>query len=177
MRDVVTLREAMTRSFVGVNESDTVSETAALLASEGAEDALVLRGGDPVGRVRASDLLGVLAGEGDAGAAVRTVMSDPPPTLPPEASVEEAALALSGEHDWRAVVSDGDGALGTVDARDVLAAGAGRSAPAPDEPDVEADPAESDEFAEQSICEGCGTLSRSLARSNGRLLCAACREV
>jgi hypothetical protein len=52
-------------------------------------------------------------------------MADPPPVLPPDARVGEAALALSEEHGWRVLVSEAEGAgvAGTVDARDVLTAG------------------------------------------------------
>jgi len=187
MKDTVTVREAMTRTFVGVSESDSVSETARLLADEDADSALVLRGEEPVGQLRASDLLGALAGDDAETTQVGDVMADPPPSLAPDATVSEAALALSGDHDWRAVIADGDGALGTVDARDVLAAGVGRTAERGVERRVEraADtPAgaedrstEPEEFDDQSICEGCGSLSRTLSRFNGQLLCADCREV
>ncbi len=171
MRDVITLGDAMTRSFVGVTESDTVAETAALLAEEGNEGALVVRGGEAVGRVRASDLLGALPENGDEP--VRTVMVDPPPSFDPGTPVEEAALALSREHDWRATVADGEDVLGVVGAREVLAAGVGRSESGPG---VSA-PDPTTEYGEQGVCESCGTLAGSLARSEGKLLCAACREV
>ena len=168
----------MTRSFVGVTESDTVAETATLLAEVGSEEALVLRGEDAVGRVRASDLLDALLEDGDDP--VRTVMADPPPALDPGMPVDEAALALSGEDDWRATVADGEGVLGVVGAREVLAAGAGRTEASPNrtepaEATRSADP--ETEYGEQGVCESCGTLAGSLTRTEGKLLCAACREV
>lgn len=116
----------MTRDFVGVSESDTVSETAELLAAEGAEGAVVLRGEEPVGQLSATALLRALSnGTDPTNTPVSEVMADAPPVLPSDARVGEAALVLSEEHGWRVLVSgnDGEGVAGTVDARDVLTAG------------------------------------------------------
>jgi CBS domain-containing protein len=126
MREDVTLRDAMTREFVGVSESDTVSATAELLAAEEADGAVVLRGEEPVGRLSATGLLRAMSNGADpSNTPVSAVMADPPPVLPPDARVGEAALALSEEHGWRVLVSEAEGAgvAGTVDARDVLTAG------------------------------------------------------
>jgi CBS domain-containing protein len=198
MREDVTLRDAMTREFVGVSESDTVSATAELLAAEEAEGAVVLRGEQPVGQLTATALLGAMADGADPAATpVSEVMADPPPVLPPDAAIGEAALALSQEHDWRVLVGadGGEGVAGTVDARDVLTAGLiGPENGDPDlrtvtdtEAEIEGAPSELDDrvsatdvsvnaFAEQSICEGCGALARDVRNVDGRALCANCRE-
>ena len=126
MRDDVTLRNAMTPDFVGVSESDTVSETAELLATEDAAGAVVLRGEEPVGQLSATVLLRALSnGTDPTSTPVSEVMEDTPPVLPPDARVGDAALALSEEHGWHVLVSgsEGEGVAGTVDARDVLTAG------------------------------------------------------
>lgn len=191
----------MTREFVGVSESDTVSATAELLAAEDAAGAVVLRGEEPVGQLTATALLRAMSNGADpASTPVSAVMEEPPPVLPPDARVGEAALTLSEEHGWRVLVSEGDGVAGTVDARDVLTAGLvspengnRESGPAAEiEAEVEAESARSgigdpdldpggraavDAFTEQSICEGCGALARDVRHVDGRALCSNCREV
>ena len=48
----------------------------------------------------------------------------------------------------------------------------------PDGPtDEYADGASPDDYAEQGVCESCGSLAAELANVNGRLLCTECRSV
>ncbi|MFB6136701.1 MAG: CBS domain-containing protein [Halobacteriaceae archaeon] len=182
--DEPTLRDLLSRDFVGVSESDALSETVALLAEEGAERAVVLRGGEPVGVVTAGDVFDAFAADGDLSRPVSDVMGEAPPVLAPGEDAEAAAAAIA---DGSAVVAvvDGTDVVGTVDARDLVAAARSlRPGTATDDEPLagpsarERDMSERDVgYAEQSICESCGALSRDLAGVNGQLLCADCREV
>jgi len=200
----VPVREVMDGEYVGVNESDTVRETAKLLLSEGVESVVVLRGSDPLGLVTRGDALSAfVSGEGDAsvGEAMRSTI----PTVSPGATLGEAADQLASAETGHLVVSDGDQPVGLLTEGDLVAASpfaTGRDAAGPatatvgrsDDPDVEYgeemdDQYEEDDeafgggrpperqFEDQSICEGCGSLARDLTTFNGQLLCADCRDI
>ena len=176
MDDDVTLAGVASRTFVGVSETDTLRGTGRLMADEGTQCALVMRGSDPVGVVRSVDVLDRLAADDPADAPVTDVMSEPPPTLSPTASLDDAVATLSTASDDVVVVSDGTDVHGTITARDLVAAEAlwpaDRAEPAPVITAAGDGP-----YSEQSICEGCGTLSRELTGYNGQLLCPDCRDV
>jgi CBS domain-containing protein len=177
MNDGATLGSVVTREFVGVGESDTLLGTVRLLAAEDAESAVVLRGRDPIGLVRADDVYDAVTADGSLGdVPVTGVMSDPPPTLAPSQSLAAAADALSGADADLLLVAEGDDLLGTVSARDLVEAlaarppeGRGRSPTAASPDDVV--------YSERSICEVCGSFSQSLVQFNGQLVCDDCRTV
>jgi len=126
----------MHREFLGVSESDPLRDAAALLVDEGTNCLVVLRGGEPVGRLGCRDALSALleaevevGGEGgdDRDLTVGSVMGPPLPTVAPDdapAAVEERLVAEGV--DRVVVVEDGE-AVGVVTAGDVLAAGAPRT--------------------------------------------------
>jgi CBS domain-containing protein len=139
--------------------------------------------------------------------AVSEVMEDTPVTLPADASVAEAGDMMGRTGDPRVLVTDGeDGVRGVVEARDIAPAVAGRSETAGDAPtgsggvgasgaasmemadaaaeeyaDSPADEYEdgqaASDYAEQGVCESCGSLASELVNVNGRLLCTECRSV
>lgn len=178
MNDNVTLDSVASRTFVGVSETDTLRATGRLMADEGSERALVLRGPDPVGVVRAVDVLdGLTADDATPETPVTDVMSDPPPTLSPTRSLDDALTAMSEADADLVVITDGSEVLGTVSARDLVAAEASRPPAGRDEPAVAVRATGDGPYSEQSICEACGGLSRELAGYNGQLLCPDCRGV
>ena len=138
MRTDTTVRDVMHREFLGVSESDPLRDAAALLVDEGTNCLVVLRGGEPVGRLGCRDALDALldAGveadddsttEGDADLTVGSVMGPPLPTVAPDdalAAVEERLVAEG--IDRVVAVEDGE-AVGVVTASDALAAGAPRT--------------------------------------------------
>jgi len=100
MRTDTTARDVMHREFLGVSESDPLRDAAALLVDEGTNCLVVLRGGEPVGRLSWRDALGALldAGAGDEhDLTVESVIMGPPlPTVTPDdalAVVEERLIA------------------------------------------------------------------------------------
>ncbi len=127
MRTDTTVRDVMHREFLGVSESDPLGDTAGLLVEEGTDCLVVLRGGEPVGRLGARDALGaVLDGKAD-GVTVGAVMKPPPPTVDPDDRLRTVEERLVAEDVDRVVVVADDEAVGVVTARDSLAAGAVRA--------------------------------------------------
>jgi CBS domain-containing protein len=118
MRTDTTVRDVMHREFLGVSESDSLTDAAALLVEEGTDCLVVLRGGEPVGRLGARDALGaVLDGDVD-GVTVGVVMEPPPPTVAPDDRLRTVEERLVAEGvDRVVVVADGE-AVGVVTARD-----------------------------------------------------------
>jgi CBS domain-containing protein len=179
MNDGATLAGVASSEFVGVTESDTLLGTVRLLAAEDAESAVVMRGREPVGLVRAADVYDALAAEGRVDdVPVREVMSDPPPRLASSQTVAAAADALTGTaHDLLLVV-DGEDLLGTVRARDLVEARAtaSREDAVPPSPATAASP-DDVVYSGRSICEVCGSFSEELVQFNGQLVCEDCHTV
>ncbi|MFB6138404.1 MAG: cyclic nucleotide-binding/CBS domain-containing protein, partial [Halobacteriaceae archaeon] len=117
------LRDLATQAFVGVTESDSVLGTVRLMHEEGVDRAVVLRGSEPVGVVSAETVYGLLSEGVDlSDETVGAVMDDAPPTRAADRPPAEATDALA--NGAGAVLVTDDGALvGTVGARDIVAAG------------------------------------------------------
>lgn len=187
----VTVREVANREYVGASESDGLLETVELLLAEEADAALVLRGSDPIGILTDRDVLTLLAGDGDIeAAAVGDAMRSTVPTIEPGATIQEAADRMSAEGTRWLVVTDAGETLGILTEHDLLAARplAANGPTAGGRPAGEAETAMAAEagtatenpgegFEEQSICEGCGTLTGDLVAFNGQLLCSDCRDI
>ena len=113
----ITVRDVMTREFVGVSEGDEVVSTARLLLEEGAECAVAMRGREPVGLLTERDLLAWFVGgerggpasddsarntnagsdpdTSDDPAMVGDAMSTPVRTVPADDTLEEASREMS----------------------------------------------------------------------------------
>ena len=206
MESELSVREVLTNDYVGVSESDTVRGVVELMREERSSCVLVVRGSEPVGIMTEWDVLGVVADDRDASATtVGDVMSSPVITFEPDRSLTDVANAMARENIRNVVVEDGDGVLGLVTQRDVIAAAgsfqatmtspratdttAGLEASQPsDERSAQSQPAgESldsralanggDEYTTQGVCEACGSLADALWDANGQLVCADCRTV
>lgn len=177
----VTVRELMTHDYVGVSESDGVLETVELMLEESVDSVVVLRGSEPVGLMSARDVLGLLTESGLDKATVDQAMSRTVPSISPDEKIDEAAAMMNAESASGLLVTNGDEPLGVVTRRDLFSA-------AILEPPEEIEPlatagvtetrATTDEgFADQGVCEECGTLVRDLAEFGGQLLCPDCRSL
>jgi len=180
MNGDVTVRDVMTREYVGVSEGDTVAGVADLMVEAGVEGAVVLRGAEPVGLVDARDVLAVVAAGGDPDSVTaRAAMSDGATLIDAGSALEEAVSTLVGQDARRLVVVDELEVVGTLSEHDVITA---RSTfPESEEQErplaVGGEGPTDDRFSTQSVCEACGSLAGSLASVNGQLLCADCREM
>lgn len=199
MEGEVTVRDVMTRDFVGVSESDSVLGAVQLMDEEGVGCVVVLRGTEPVGIMTESDVIGFVADGGDpAETEVATLMSDPVVSVNADRALTDATGTMSREDIRRLVVTNDGELVGVLSERDVISASASLSTVPtfPDEsPREVGDRVRSEtlgsetlgatagnteaanEYSDRSICEVCGTLSRELANVNGQLICADCREV
>ena len=140
MRTDTTVRDVMHREFLGVSESDALPEAAALMVEEGTNCLIVVRGGEPVGRLEARDaldaLLETVGREGPTEETPSTVgeaMGPPLPTVSPDDSLATLEERLVAEGTDRVVAVDDGEAVGVVTDGDALAAGAPRTGAGADE--------------------------------------------
>jgi CBS domain-containing protein len=136
MRTDTTVRDVMHREFLGVSEADSLSDAAALLVEEGTNCVVVVRGGEPVGRLESRDALDALLSAADAGdggdaalddATVGDAMGPPLPAVSPRDPLGAVEERLVAEGVDRVVAVDEGEAVGVVTGGDVLAAGAPRT--------------------------------------------------
>ncbi|ELZ49966.1 XRE family transcriptional regulator [Halorubrum coriense DSM 10284] len=141
----------MHREFLGASESDSLSEAAALLVDEETNCLVVVRGGEPVGRLESRDALDALldatgvAGESEADPADLTVgdaMGPPLPAVSPDDSLAAVEERLVAEGADRVVAVDDGAAVGVVTDGDALAAVAPRTGTGADGFGGEAPPGE-----------------------------------
>jgi CBS domain-containing protein len=191
MEPDVTIREVMTREYVGVSESDSVLGVVRLLRDSRAASALVMRGSDVVGIVTEWDVLGLIAEEGDAAdAEVADVMSSPIVSANAESTLVDAAATMAAENIRNLVVTEAGETVGVLTQRDVIAAtGSLRQRDAAMDEELYAPSAAQEEgegdvamanggtFRRQGICEACGALAESLREQNGELVCPNCQGV
>jgi len=181
--DPLLVRDVMDREYVAASETDGLRETARLLREHDATTAVVLRGDTPQGLLDAAAVLERVAAGDVENATVGDAMARPPESLPPDATLADAAAALRRAETDTLLVADDD-VRGLLTARDVATAGRVpvEAAPAAEERAPSAGPDDrdanaSDEFSAQSVCEACGSLSSSLANVNGQLVCPDCYDV
>lgn len=184
MNDSNSVREVMTREFVGVSEADGLLETGRLLREERADGAVVLRGNDPVGTVSVGDVLDqLLDAEAATDGEVSDAMDSTVPRVDVDDHVESAADQLLSSSVSLLVVFDGSGEVaGVVTESDLVrsvalsresTAGTENLEPARTEGTAEPDAG----YSNQGICERCGALTSDLVSFNGQLLCSDCRDV
>jgi len=197
MDEDVTVRDMMSREFVGVSESDAVADVADVLREDEATLAAVVRGSRPVGVVTAHDLLAHVSDDA-AAVTVGDVMREPEPTTAPHRSFLDALDLMSTEGTRRLLVTDDEELVGVLTADDAVTAatsllqngtgmererqrvGADVGAEAAAAGSVSNDRAPGNAnagYSSQSVCESCGSLTRDLQNFNGQLICADCRDV
>lgn len=185
MNESISVRDVMTRSYVGLSEGDSVAGAATLMRDEGMNFAVVLRGKNPVGVLDAEDIVVLVADDVDPKeTTVVDAMHDVPVSVEADGPLSEAAAAIADSGRRRAIVSEGDEVLGVLSEADIVTAHSVMSTPTqePVEPSVGSNPSspmatDETDFDEQGVCEVCGSLVRSLRSANGQLVCPDCLEV
>lgn len=192
MKSDLTVREIMSRDFVGVSESDDITDVASVLREEGSSMAAVVRGHEPVGVISAVDLLSLVpkrAADSTAG----EFMREPEGEISPDRHLIDALDWMSTHGSGRLLVTDDDELVGVLTAADALTAAAsllengtgrrleedlvGASSAGAVADRTTAPTATDTEYSSQSVCESCGTLTQQLQNFNGQMLCADCRDV
>lgn len=181
MNDPVTARDVMNRSYVGVNEGDSVAGAARLMREEGVDGAVVLRGSDPVGIFSAADIVAIVAEGADPDeTTVGDVMTDRLLSVDVDQRLDDAVSSLADNDLRHVLVLDNGDIAGMLSEHDIVTAqtmlptGMNETETVPPEVEAELDP---DEITNQGVCEICGTLSQDLTEVNGQMVCGACREV
>lgn len=185
MVEDLTVRDVMTREFVGVSESDSVADVAGLMVEEGASPIAVVRGSEPIGTIAPGTMIGALLGEDtDGDRSVDGIMQHPPRSVRPELSLAEAAAILADADTNHVFVSGDDGILGVLTENDVITAVTSILTTEPSgtfDDDYDAAVSVEEEvpgtMSSQSVCEVCGTLKTNLENVNGQLVCDDCRAV
>ena len=165
------LRDVLSHEFVGVSESDELLDAVELMRSENTSSAVVLRGSTPVGVITAESVFDLLLDDGDPhDVTAADVMDETPESLSLDASVADAADLMGRTGDPRVL----------VEARDVAPSVEKRVRGAPSAPSGPPSSSQgegNETYAEQGVCEGCGSLAHQLVDVNGQLLCPECRAV
>lgn len=181
MNGDLTVRDVMTREYVGVSEGDSLAGVADLMLEAGVTGAVVLRGSRPVGSIDARHAIRSIAeGADPESVTIGSIMDEPAATVAADRPLSEVTTTLATGESTHMAVVEGEAVIGSLSHRDALAAQATfPAAESPSEPQsaAAADGAGDDRYSTQSVCEGCGTLAESLASVNGQLLCADCREL
>jgi len=196
MESDVTIRDVMSREYVGVSESDSVLGVARLMRDEQSACVIVLRGSEPVGIVTEWDVLDLVAdGDDPETTDIGEIMSSPVVTVDPDRGLIEAAETMTRETIRNLLVIENDDILGVLTQRDVIAATGSLARTSTVEATATGEPrttrsnpgagtgpgteqtGERVGFERQGICEVCGALSHSLVEENGQLVCADCRGV
>lgn len=180
----LSVRDLLTRDFVGVSEADSVRGAIELMREDGETGAVVMHGSEPVGTISPTEILDCIVDEHDIQSTpVSEIMRREPPSIPLDSTVGEAAARLARTDDEVLLVEDEDGFIGVLNARE-LATITWETSEYDEETivmenDVELNRSGSalDEYSNQSICEVCGSLSRELVNVNGQLLCPDCRSM
>lgn len=193
MPDPVSVRDVMTRSYVGVSEADAVDGVARLMRDEGVHGAVVLRGHEPVGVVDVDRLLDLVADDRDPAETTAGELMRPAVTVDAEERLDEAIGAMTTDGIRHLLVEEDGELVGSMSEHDVVAAhavletltvstmganGGAVARPGPDQnvPDPEA-VRDREIYSTQGVCENCGGLTRELSNVNGQLVCADCQAL
>lgn len=186
MQETVFVRDVMNRTYVGVSPGDTIAGACELMVDEGVNSAVVLHGTDPVALLDVQDVLGLVAGGGDpASTTVGDVARDSVATIEPDRPLSDAVGRITGQNGRTVVVVDDGDVVGVVSDHDVVTAHTALSGETAEPEEAMAAPtigleeleADAPEYADQGVCEICGSLTRTLETVNGQTVCADCREL
>lgn len=177
MAQAVSVREVMSADFVGVTEGEPVADVAGVLLEHNEDTAVVIRGGTPIGLIRARDLLAAV-GDATPGEVIDAYIHEPVATIDSDSTIGHAADRLLTTEADRLIVVDLDGrALGVVGPRDVLSAADTLLEDHLEDTSVASSTRTLTNMSQQGVCESCGRLADTLTDVDGSLVCEACLEL
>lgn len=180
MKTDVTIRDIMSDNPIIISRKASVMDAAREMKGEGVGSLIIVDNGAPVGIVTECDILRKVVAEGKLPqeVTVEDIMSSPPVTISPDASLEEA-IKLMGAHRIRRLPVVQDSKLvGMATERDMLQV-------SPLLLDVARELAAIGGSGEHPFrkreglpgkCEGCGMLADRLTEIDGHLFCESCAE-
>lgn len=118
----MSVKDAMTRGVICVDIEDTVQQAAEVMKKNDISGVIVTHEGEGVGIVTERDIICKLVVEnlGASTTTAKKVMSSPLITIPPEASIDEAAALMRDKDIRRLVVSQEDQIIGIISEFDIV---------------------------------------------------------
>ena len=173
MKQTVPVKEIMTDNVVKTNEKSTTAKAAQLMRKEGSGCIIITKSGKPIGIITSRDILNKVVAEDLKPSEVLAgdIMSSPVLKIKPNEDVFDAARTMVRKKIQHLPVVEGGKILGIVSARDITAI-------SPDLIEIvpECTEAAPDEKIEQSVCEVCGSMTRTLKNVEGKVICEECRD-
>ncbi|MCD6247892.1 MAG: CBS domain-containing protein [Hadesarchaea archaeon] len=169
----VPVREAMTAKVLTVGPKATVARAAKLMSQNGVGSLVVVERGKPVGILTERDLLMKVVSENIRPSEIRVeeIMSRPVITTTPDEDIIEATRTLIRNKIRRLPVVENGKLVGIITASDITAVSPELMEVLPEHHEIQ-----SEEEIEESVCEVCGEVTRSLKEINGMLVCEKCYD-
>jgi CBS domain-containing protein len=180
MKTDATIADIMSENPVIISRKASVMDAAREMKGEEVGSLIIVENGAPVGIVTERDILGKVVAEGKPSqdVMVEEIMSAPPITIPPSASLEEAVRVMGMHHIRRLPVMEDGSLVGMATEHDIVQV-------SPMLLDVARELASISGSGEHPFsrrgdlagkCEGCGMLSDRLREVDGHLFCESCAE-
>jgi len=180
MEDVIRVRDIMSSNPVMIGRKASVLDASKEMKSERVGSIIITENGKPIGILTESDILRKIVAENKNAAkiSVDKVMSSPPVTIHPDATIKEAIKIMGENRIRRLPVVENGRVVGMITERDIVQA-------SPLLMDIMEEWAEivkerisyrKDKKYYIGKCEECGMLSSHLIEVDGRLLCESCAE-
>jgi CBS domain-containing protein len=172
MKPIVSVKEAMSPKVLTVGPETTVARAAKLMAQRSVGSVVVVKSKKPLGILTERDLLmKVLSADlKPSKISVKSIMSSPIITVPPDTEITEALRIMAKNKIRRLPVVVQGKLVGIVTTSDIMAISPElmENPPQPEEP-VRGE-------IEESVCESCGEITTALYEVNGTWVCDNCRD-
>jgi CBS domain-containing protein len=181
METEIPVRDIMTRPVITAGADIDIHSAARIMGKANVGSLIIVQGIKPIGILTERDLVKKIVAHAIDPRSVKAeeVMSSPLVTIPPEASLRDAAATMLKSCVKRLpVISDGL-LVGIITDTDLVSGSSlGLSDILSDLLDMHRESIHFTEPREMAagICEVCGQLSDSLESVNGELLCWSCRD-
>lgn len=181
METEIPVRDVMTRPVITADADLDVLSAAMRMGSANVGSLIIVSEGKPIGILTERDLVKKIVAQGADARAVMAgeIMCSPVVSVPPEASLREAAALMLKSGVKRLPVISGEKLVGIITDTDLVSGSSlGLSDILSDLLEMHRESIHFEQSGEvaRGICEICGQLSDSLQIVNGELLCWSCRD-
>ena len=170
------VRDVMETTFVAANEDETVKKLTIDMRKRKIASAIILREGEPIGIITEADVIDSVIVEGnDPNETIaKDIMSAPLYSVPPSATISEAANLMDIHNIRHVPVIEKHKILGVVTAKDIAAM----------EPHIyesiyekRISRPEMDLGPNVTVCELCGGYSHQITEVQGKFVCEDCKHM
>jgi CBS domain-containing protein len=172
MKRITSVKEAMSPKVLTVGADTTVARAAKMMAHRSVGSAVVVKGKQPIGILTERDLLMKVISTDlrPSKVSVKTVMSSPIITIPPDTDITDALRIMTKNKIRRLPVVVRGKIVGIITTSDIMAI-----SPELMESTTRAEEASGPEI-EESVCESCGEVTTALHEVNGMWVCDNCKD-